>query len=65
MKIDIFNTDNKYRVIYADPPYQYRNVRTGGSMKSGSAQKYPVMKTEDICGLPVNKISDNDSVLFL
>jgi site-specific DNA-methyltransferase (adenine-specific) len=65
MKIDIFNTNKKYRVIYADPPYQYRNVRTGGSMKSGSAQKYPVMKTEDICKLPVNKIGGNDSVLFL
>ena len=23
MKVDIFNTDKKYQIIYADPPWQY------------------------------------------
>ena len=28
MKIDIFNTDKKYDVIYADPPWEYK--QSGG-----------------------------------
>ena len=24
MKVDIFNTDKKYNIIYADPPWQYK-----------------------------------------
>ena len=30
MKIDIFNTNKKYNIIYADPPWSYRN-RGGGT----------------------------------
>lgn len=56
----------KYKTIVADPPWQYRNKRTGGSMKSGSAQKYETMSTEEICNLEIIKeISDKDCVLFL
>jgi len=65
MFVDIFNTDKKYRVIYADPPWCYRNKRTGGSMNSGSASKYPVMTLEELAELPVPEIADKDSVLFL
>lgn len=25
MKIDIFNTNKKYNIIYADPPWSYQN----------------------------------------
>ncbi len=32
MKIDIFNTDNKYQIIYADPPWEYRQ---SGSKTNG------------------------------
>ena len=24
MVVDIYNTDNKYNIIYADPPWQYK-----------------------------------------
>lgn len=24
MKIDIYNTDKKYKIIYADPPWSYK-----------------------------------------
>ncbi len=27
MKIDVFNTDKKYQIIYADPPWEYRNKK--------------------------------------
>jgi N6-adenosine-specific RNA methylase IME4 len=54
-----------YRLVYADPAWTYNNERTGGSLNSGSSQKYDTMSLEEICGLPVNNITANDSVLFL
>ena len=57
--------DKKYRVIVADPPWQYRNKNTGGSMKSGSSAKYPTMSLEEICSLPIPTICERDCVLFL
>ncbi|GAI63912.1 unnamed protein product, partial [marine sediment metagenome] len=38
---------------------------TGGSMKSGSAAKYPTMSLEELKQLPVQKIAAKDSILFL
>lgn len=55
----------KYKVIYADVPWTYRNERTGGSMSSGSAQKYKTLSLPDILSLPVALVADRDSVLFL
>jgi len=54
-----------YGVIYADPPWAYRSRHTGGSMKSGAADKYPVLSPEEIASLPVSQIASPDSVLFL
>jgi len=54
-----------YKTIVADPPWAYRNTRTGGSMKSGSKQHYEVMSVDEICGVPVSAITEDDSVLFL
>lgn len=53
----------KYNVIYADPPWSYRNKNTGGSLISGSSAKYTVMTLDEIksMDLPVEK----DAVLFL
>ncbi len=55
----------KYQVILADPPWSYRNKRTGGSMISGADAKYPTMALDDIKQLPIGEIADKDSVLFL
>lgn len=30
MKVDIFNTDKKYNIIYADPPWEYKESGGGG-----------------------------------
>ena len=65
MYVDIFGTDNRYKVIYADPPWAYRNKRTGGSMNSGSADKYPVLGLDVLSLFPVKDIAYKDSVLFL
>ena len=63
MTVDIFNTENKYGVIYADPPWLY-NDTLGGLSKMG-ATPYPCMKQEDINRLPVSNIAAKDCVLFL
>lgn len=54
-----------YNVIYADPPWSYKNKNTGGSMKSGATAKYPCMTTEEIKTLPIKSIASRDSCLFL
>lgn len=54
-----------YQVILADPPWSYRNKRTGGSLTSGAAQKYGTLSLDAICALPVADIAARDSVLFL
>jgi len=54
-----------YDIIYADPPWSYKNKNTGGTMISGSACKYAVMSLEDICAMPIQEVASKDSVLFL
>jgi len=52
----------KYKIIYADPPWSYRNM---GNIQATANTQYPIMKNEDICQLPVNEIADENSILFL
>lgn len=37
----------------------------GGSMTSGAASQYPVMNINDLCALPVEKLADEDCILFM
>lgn len=55
----------KYNIILADPPWQFSNKKTGGSMKSGAQQQYPVMTIDDLKNLDVNSIASDDCVLFM
>ena len=48
--------DKKYSVIYADPPWSYRQHGTGPKSRGNAAQHYHTMSTEDICALPVRQI---------
>lgn len=66
-KIDIFNTKNKFRIIYADPAWSYNDKCEGGGVQSGGVamRHYDTMTINDICSLPVKNISEKDSVLFL
>ena len=52
----------KYNIIYADPPWYYPG---GGFPSTSDKQAYPLMKTADICALPVAKIVQPDALLFL
>ena len=61
MKVDIFNTNKKYSVIYADPPWRYGDRRCNGAAE----HHYPTMPLKEIMELPIQSISDKDRVLFL
>lgn len=54
-----------YTTLLIDPPWTYRNVKTGGSHTSGSAQKYQTIPTSDVANMPVSSIAARDSVCFL
>ncbi|MCX9104034.1 MT-A70 family methyltransferase [Aeromonas veronii] len=65
MNIDIFNTDRKYRVIYADPAWQFNNKNTGGSMTSSAEAQYTVTSLADMAALPVAKLADDHCLLVM
>jgi site-specific DNA-methyltransferase (adenine-specific) len=58
--------DRKYSIIYADPPWAYRQARThkrfGGY---GSICQYPTMTEGELSVLPVSDIAEKDALLFL
>ena len=51
----------KYHIIYADPPWQYRQSKGQGVAEN----HYPTMSVKEICNLPVSSIADKNSALFL
>ena len=55
--------NKKYNIIYADPPWSYRDKASAGNR--GASFKYDVQDHKWICGLPVENISDDNCVLFL
>ena len=63
--------EKKYQIIYADPPWFYnkRNLFKKDGRRNnfawGATNHYPVMKTSDICKIPVPEIADDNCILFL
>jgi N6-adenosine-specific RNA methylase IME4 len=55
--------NKKYKVIYADPPWQYKDKCKAG--ERGAEFKYPCMSISEIKDLPVQTISNEDCILFL
>ena len=60
--VDIYNTDKKYRVIYADPPWSYSQKMDTPNL-GGAVKHYPTMSIEEICAVPIP--AEKDAVLFL
>ena len=54
----------KYKIRYADPPWQYRVYSQKGQGRSAE-NHYHTMNIKDIMALPVDKIADKDCILFL
>lgn len=56
----------KYKIIYADPPWEYSSDPKSKRGIWGLAhQQYSTMKMDDLMKLPVDTISDDDCILFL
>ena len=65
--VDIFNTDKKYSIIYADPPWRYsgRQYQSDNRPFKPTEAYYPTMPTESINALPVKDKLTKDAFLFL
>ena len=55
--------EGKYRIIYADPPWKYGDKLTEDY--GGAEHHYPAMTLNEICELDVDKMTDDNAVLFL
>ena len=67
MKIDIYNTDKKYNVIYADPPWEFKTYsKKGQNTATGSVlAHYNTMSIEELKRLPIQNICNESCILFL
>lgn len=59
--------NKKYDIIYADPPWWYSSCHGNRSKQDGRhvSDHYELMKTPDICALPVQDIAADNCLLFL
>jgi len=55
--------NKKYNIIYADPPWSYRDKVLAGNR--GACCKYPVKTNEWLKTLPVKMLADTNCILFL
>jgi len=66
LKERLINIDKKYNIIYADPPWSYRDKRDKHPRLCGGASAhYNTMTVEEIKNLPVNKLADDNCMLFI
>ena len=65
MFTDIYNTEKKYNIIYADPPWAYLWGKGKDGGRFSPEKHYSTMPTEDICNLNIKRIADKNCVLFL
>ena len=54
-------TQKKYGIIYADPPWRYQQK----SLSGAAEHHYSTMSVEEICQLDVASVAADDCVLFL
>jgi site-specific DNA-methyltransferase (adenine-specific) len=69
MFVDIYNTENKYDVIYADPPWSYYNDMSVDvnctTVKGMRRPPYSVLSSKDIANIPISNIAKDDCILFI
>jgi len=53
-----------YDVIYADPPWDVKKIKRK-SRPNQVEMDYPTMKLDEICDLPVSRMTKDNAVLFL
>lgn len=61
----LFCGNNRFKTIYADPPWRFQN-RTGKvAPENKKLNRYETMTLDEIIDLPVSKIADDKSHLYL
>ena len=65
MKIDIYNTDKKYNIIYDDPPWSYKVWSRDSGLGRSAESHYATMKKKEIQQLLIQNLCNKDCVLFL
>ena len=65
MKVDIYNTNKKYNIIYADPPWNFKTYSEKGKQKKSAERHYRCMNIDNIYDLPINQIAADNCILFL
>ncbi|MGR3753260.1 MT-A70 family methyltransferase [Edwardsiella anguillarum] len=53
----------KYQIIYADPPWSYRDKASSG--KRGASHKYSTMSAQEVCRLPVWDMAGDNCLLAM
>lgn len=63
---------DKFNIVYADPPWRYRNWSMGDLAERGERwarghglPPYDVMNNGDICNLPIKEIAAKNSILLM
>ena len=57
--------DKKYNIIYADPPWHFKNWNKDNSLIKKGLPPYPTMNDEDIKNLYIQDIAHKNCVLFI
>lgn len=57
--------DKRYSVIYADPPWSYRQSGTTDKSRGTAAKHYATMSVKDICAMPVQSICEPAAACFM
>lgn len=65
MIINLFDTIRKYDVVYADPPWAYKQSGSKTNPRGMAKQHYATMSTDEICNLPVRRICTDKAVCFM
>ena len=66
--VDIFKTDKKFNVIYADPPWKFGSKQLQkyeGKRFRPLEEEYDTMTVEDIKSLPIERMIKDDCALFM
>lgn len=73
MKVDIYNTNKKYNIIYLDPPWEYKqqqinfqHYESGKKYINSVKEHYPTMSKNELYGMKsvINNINDSSSCLL-
>ncbi len=55
----------KYNIIYADPPWEYKQSGSKTNSRGMAKQHYNTMSTDEICKLPIKDIKTEDAICFM